>query len=85
MGLGSGSGLAVSGTVALTACRCEACAGLAVWASAVKLGECEPINHAATARERQESAVMRRTDEKRKVPPRKTYPDSIVAVGGVEG
>src|SRR5579872_2671898 len=79
MGLGSGMGLVASGTVALTACSCDALAGddaaavgFAVWASAVKLEEeREPMCHAAPAKIRQETPVMMRTDETRKVPPRK--------------
>jgi hypothetical protein len=79
MGFGSGAGLPTSGTVALTVCSF---AGFTVWACALKLDEdCEPTSHAAAAKERQETAAMMRTDERRKRSSAKSYLFSIVTVG----
>src|SRR5579863_316390 len=74
MGLGSAgaAGLVMSGTEAVTACSCEACAGDAdagftVWASALKFKEeCGPTCHAAAAKKTQEIPVTIRAEERRK-------------------
>jgi hypothetical protein len=85
LGSGSGVGLAVLGTEALTACSWAACAAddtarFAVWASAMKSEEeCEPTCHAAPAKKRQEIPVMMRIDERRKRSSAKTYLVAIVA------
>ena len=71
------------GTDALTECSCAAVAGLAVWASAVRLEEeCEAARHPAAAKRRQEIPVMMRIDERRKRSSAKTYLKAIVATGG---
>src|ERR1700675_2760321 len=79
-----GASLAVVGIEALAGCSCAAVAGLAVWASAVRLeDECEAARHPAAAKRRQEIPVMMRIDERRKRSSAKTYLKAIVAAGGV--
>ena len=64
--------MVMSGTEALTACSCEACAGDAdagftVWASALKFKEeCGPTCHAAAAKKREAIPAMMRTEDRRK-------------------
>lgn len=63
------AGFRVGGTVALTSCG-AAGAGCAVWACAAKAEERRGFRRmAAAANNKEESAVMVRTDWRRKVPP----------------